>query len=94
MKRAERTTGAAAADEALAPPLAGLAGQRREPGERGDLAAIEGAEFGQLGDRVRAMIGRCRARRRADPPSHARPASRERVVDVAVELGELLLAGP
>src|SRR3954465_6215217 len=41
---------AAAADHALALPLAGLAGVGRKAGEAGDLLLVEGAELGQLGD--------------------------------------------
>ena len=43
-------SGAAAADEALAAPLAGLAGPGSEPGQRRDLTTVEGSEFGQFGD--------------------------------------------
>src|SRR5260370_10724475 len=42
--------GAAAADEGLTAPFAGLPGERRQAGQAGDLAAIELAEFGQFGD--------------------------------------------
>src|SRR6202522_2592292 len=41
---------AAAGDPGFAFPLAGLAGERGEPGEACDPLAIEGSEFGQFGD--------------------------------------------
>src|SRR3984885_6326512 len=41
---------AAAGDHGFALPLAGLAGERGEPGEACDPLAIEGSEFGQFGD--------------------------------------------
>src|SRR5947209_1186597 len=41
--------GTSAANEALASPLAGLAGPRRKSDERGNLAPIERAELGQFG---------------------------------------------
>src|SRR5271166_3624937 len=41
--------GASAADEALALPSTGLTRPRRQAPERGDLAAIERAEFRHLG---------------------------------------------
>src|SRR5580700_3747281 len=40
----------AATDEAFAAPLAGLAGPGRQADERGNLAAIERAQFRQFGD--------------------------------------------
>src|SRR5208282_3368113 len=40
----------ATANEALAAPLAGLAGPGRQADQRGDLAAIERTEFGQFGN--------------------------------------------
>ena len=45
-------TFASAADQALAAPLARLAGPGREPGERCDLTSIERAEFRQFGDQA------------------------------------------
>lgn len=40
----------ATSDEATSAPLAGLARERREASERGDLLAVELAEFRQFGD--------------------------------------------
>lgn len=43
-------SGAAAADEAAPAPLARLAGVGCQANQRGDLAAIEPAQFGQFGE--------------------------------------------
>ena len=42
--------GSAAADDAMAAPLAGVAIERRDSDERGELAPVEDAQFGQLRD--------------------------------------------
>ena len=57
MNRARAHGSAAAADEALAPPLAGLAREGGKAGERGDLLAVEGPSSGSSAIRVRAMTG-------------------------------------
>ena len=56
MKRALRTGGAPAVDEALAAPLAGLACPGRQPGQGGDLASAEAAELGHAAISVLAMV--------------------------------------
>ena len=77
LNRRVRTACRAAADEALAAPLAGLARVRRKAGESSDLLSVELSELGQLGNQ-RAGNHWPDAGRRLRPagsPSHARPAN-------------------
>ena len=92
MKRAARTLATAAADEALAAPLAGLAGEGREAGEGCDLLAVEGAEFGQFGDEG-ARNDRADARHGGEEVLLVAPGRRAAhgVIDVVIDAGEFLL---
>jgi hypothetical protein len=76
MNNTRRTLGPAAADEALAAPLPGLPGPRRQPDERRDLSAIEGSQFRQFGNQVRAMVGPTPGTEASSPPSRPRPDPR------------------
>src|SRR3954454_23544391 len=85
---------AAAADHALALPLAGLAGVGGKGCEAGDLLLVEGAELGQLGDegsgddRSDAGDGGEEVLLVAPGGRAAHPG-----VDLGIDLGELLLEG-
>jgi hypothetical protein len=83
---------ASAADEALALPLARLSRPGGEAGEGCDLTAIEGSEFGHLGDQG-AGDDRPDARNGGEQvfllDPHRRPAPM--VVGLGVEFGGLLL---
>jgi uncharacterized protein (AIM24 family) len=83
-----------AADEASALPLAGLAGEGREPGKGCDLLTVEAAEFGQIGDES-ARNDRPDARHRGEEVLLVAPGRRAAhgIVDVGVDAGEFLLEG-
>src|SRR5947209_19176161 len=84
---------AAAADEASAFPLTGLARPWRKAGERGDGAAIERAEFGQPGDQ-RACDCVPDARHRDEKILLLAPGRRaaQGVVDLALDVGQFFPA--
>src|SRR5271166_3186440 len=86
--------GASAADEAFALPSAGLARPRRQSPQRGDLAAIERAEFRQPGQQP-AGDGRPHARHAFEQLVLLAPDRRglDRLADLPVEVGELPLQG-
>src|SRR5580658_33087 len=81
---------AAAADEALASPLTGLAGPGRKANQSGDLAAIEGAELRQFGDQGagnnRPDAGNGREQVLLLGPDRR---ATHMIVDLAIEFGEL-----
>src|SRR5215212_10338554 len=85
---------AAAADHALALPLAGLAGVGRKACEAGDLLLVEGAELGQLGDEG-SGDDRPDAGDGGEEVLLVAPGGRaaHAGVDLGIDLGELLLEG-
>ena len=82
----------AADDQALAAPLAGLAGPGRETGERCDLAAIERTEFREFGDQA-AGDDLAHAGYRGEQVLLFRPDRRaaDMIIDITVDFGEFLL---
>src|SRR5215813_1495975 len=80
------------ADQALAAPLAGLAGPWREPGECRDLATVERAELRQFGDQAAGND-------LADPGHRGEQVllfgpdrrAADVIVDFTIDLGEFLL---
>src|SRR5581483_6350406 len=83
---------ASTADEALAAPLAGLASKGSQSGQRCDLLAVEGSQFGQFGDH-----GACNDRSDAWYGSEQilllAPGRRttHRLIDLVIELSQLFL---
>src|SRR5713226_7643153 len=82
----------AAADEAFAPPFAGLPGPRSKSGEGRDLAAVERTQFWQFGNQG-ARDGWPNARHRGEQVFLLGPGRRSPHVvgDVVVQFGQFLL---